>query len=130
MLKCFPNTKYSPTYNYTMKRSSSLARIVVMTEMQEEQNNLKCLRYRAIKKNRKNSLTQQNDHTSVHFLAIWLKFYIKVDEICMKLLYYISHPSNVNLKFGFPFSPNHNYGKCSPKIKSFDSFEIRIVLAF
>ena len=32
------------------------------------------------------------------FLAIWLKFYIKVDETCMKLLYFISHPSKTLIK--------------------------------
>ena len=40
-------------------------------------------------KKRKNSLTQQNDHTSVNFLAIWLKFYLKVDETCIELFYFI-----------------------------------------
>ena len=57
-----------------------------------------CQWYRAIKKTRKNSLTQQNDHTSVNFLAIWLKFFIKVDETCTKLLYFISHPSKTLIK--------------------------------
>ena len=54
--------------------------------------------YRAIKKKRKNSLTQQNDHTSVNLLAIWLKFFIKVDETCMKLLYFVSHPLKTLIK--------------------------------
>ena len=48
--------------------------------------------YKAIKKTRKNSLTRQSNHTSVNSLAIWIKFYIKVDETCMKLLYFIKSP--------------------------------------
>ena len=37
---------------------------------------------------------------------------------------------NVNFKFWFPVSKEHNYGKFSSNIKSKDSFKIRIVLAF
>ena len=40
-----------------------------------------------LKKKRKNSLTQQNDHTSINFLAIWLKFYMEVEMIFIKLFH-------------------------------------------
>ena len=35
----------------------------------------------------------KNDHTYVNFKAIWLKFFIKVDETLIKICYFVKSPS-------------------------------------
>ena len=44
-------------------------------------------------------IPNKNSHNFVNFRAIWLKFYIQVDETFMKLCYFISHPSKTLLKY-------------------------------
>ena len=53
-------------------------------------------------------------------------------SICygFKTFHCLMVPKNVNFEFSFPFSLEHNCDKFLSKIKSKDSFEIRIVLAF
>ena len=63
-----------------------------------QDNQSPSLGYRAIQKKRKNSFTQQNGFNSVNFYAIWLKFYMKVNETFMKFCFFISHPADTLIK--------------------------------